>query len=95
MRQILADVVRIPVITNASDNGAAYGAALLAAVNAGIFENIEVACEKMINLKNLDKPQLENQDRYNLSYEVFRDLYLKLKPVFKKAAFLMSDIQPV
>src|SRR5207237_2956841 len=45
-RQIIADVLGIPVITvNTSDEGAAFGSAILAAVGVGAFKTVEQAPE--------------------------------------------------
>ena len=43
-RQILADILRKPVSTLSSQEGSAYGAALLAMVGTGEFSSVEEAC---------------------------------------------------
>ena len=86
MKQILADVIGLPVMINGNDNGAAYGAALLAAVNAGFFKNLEDACGKTVRLYVSAEPQQEFRNRYDALYDSFRDLYKQLKPIFLKTA---------
>lgn len=44
-RQILADILGSPLVTTNSTEGAAYGAALLAAVGAGVFPDVANACK--------------------------------------------------
>jgi xylulokinase len=78
---------------NINESGAAYGAALLAAVSAGIFENIEAACKKAVCLKESDKPQSEYREKYDIWYEYFRDLYKHLKPIFRKIGISANGIK--
>ena len=48
-RQIIADVLGIPVVTvNTSDEGAAYGSAILAGVGIGAFKSVEAACDALV-----------------------------------------------
>ena len=49
-RQIQADVFGRKVVTTGSEEGAAYGVALLAAVGGGAFKNIEEACAAAIRV---------------------------------------------
>ena len=51
-RQIQADVFGQKVVTINSEEGPAYGVALLAAVGAGAFKNIEEACRATIRVVN-------------------------------------------
>ncbi len=81
-RQIQADIFNKEICTVAADEGAAFGAALLAAVGAGGFPSVEQACSQSIRLTNQTQPIEENARRYSEYYNVYRSLYGALKPSF-------------
>jgi xylulokinase len=71
-RQIIADVLGIPVITvNTSDEGAAYGSAILAAVGAGAFKSVEAATDRLVKPTSTTKPRRS----YDAEYARYRQLY--------------------
>jgi xylulokinase len=71
-RQIIADVLGIPVITvNTSDEGAAYGSAILAAVGVGAFKSVEEATDRTVQETSVTKPQKS----YDAAYARFKKLY--------------------
>lgn len=86
-RQILADVLEAELVTVSSEEGAAYGAALLAATGAGAFPDIATACERVIRLTGRTEPGPASP-RYQELYQVYRDLYPSLKPTFHRIADL-------
>ena len=55
-RQIQADVFGQKVVTINAEEGPAYGVALLAAVGAGAFKNIEEACAATIRVVKQTAP---------------------------------------
>jgi xylulokinase len=81
-RQIQADIFDKEICTVAADEGAAFGAALMAAVGCGGFESVEEACSRSIQLTNHTGPIAENVKRYADYYGVYRSLYGALKPSF-------------
>jgi xylulokinase len=89
-RQIQADIFDMEICTVATDEGAAFGAALLAAVGAGGFKSVEQACSESINLTNFTQPIPENQTRYREYYEIYRSLYGALKPGFDKVTTIVA-----
>jgi xylulokinase len=80
-RQILSDVLGAELVTVNSVEGAAYGAALLAATGEGAFQDVESACEATIRITGSTSP---SQDRtvYEKLYPMYRDLYPALKNSF-------------
>jgi xylulokinase len=80
-RQILADVFGVEIVTVNADEGAAYGAALLAATGSGAFRSVEAACDATIQITESTHPG-ENQKVYESLYPVYRELYPALKPTF-------------
>ena len=84
-RQILADVFNIELTTVASVEGAAYGAALLAATGTGAFPDVQTACEKVIQITGVTKPGPASAI-YNEAYPIYRDLYPSLSVQFNRIA---------
>jgi len=85
-RQILADVSGLQVMTSGTGHGAAFGAALLAAVGVGVFENLEEACRISVRLNTSAFPGEAAHGTYERVYPCFRRLYAQLRPVFAEAA---------
>lgn len=86
-RQILADVLGSELVTVNTTEGAAYGAALLAAAGAGAFDSVEAACETTIRITGRTTPG-EQQAAYTAIYPLYRDLYPALREHFCKTARL-------
>jgi xylulokinase len=83
-RQILADVFSTEVSTMQSDEGPAFGAALLAGIGSGIFINAEQATAQTVKVGETTAPGKENSEKYASIYPRFRSLYNSLKEDFKK-----------
>jgi xylulokinase len=81
-RQILADVLNTPLVTVNTTEGAAYGAALLAGVGAGVWPDVDVACRDTIALTGSTEPQSGTVDQYEPVYQAYGRLYPALKPFF-------------
>ncbi len=81
-RQMLADVFGCPVRTAASNEGGALGAAILAAVGAGIYKNVGEACGAVIGDGTVCEPDAERSGRYGELYRVYTRLYGRLKDEF-------------
>lgn len=80
-RQILADVLDARLVSVSTTEGAAYGAALLAAVGAGIFPDVQTACAQTITTSDATLPSAQ-KDAYVRPYERYRGLYPALKDLF-------------
>ncbi len=80
-RQIVADVLETPIGTTSASEGAAQGAAMLAAVGAGWFESVEDACRAWIRVTDVTAPS-EDAARYSDAYDRYRELYPALAPTF-------------
>jgi xylulokinase len=89
-RQILADVLEQPIFTVNVAQGAAYGAALLAGVGAGVFFSVEDACNRTIKAKLSAKPG-PDAETYRKYYPRYRALYAALRQEFKKMAELSGS----
>jgi xylulokinase len=78
-RQIQADVYGRTVETVAAEEGAAYGAAILAAVGAGWWPTVDDACESLVRTATVVEPQLDVVARMNARYEDYRRIYAALQ----------------
>lgn len=81
-RQILADIFGCELVTVNTTEGAAYGAALLAAVGAGKYPSVEAACEAAIQVTGSTLPDSERVSAYEKVYPLYRGLYPALTPTF-------------
>jgi len=85
-RQILADILGIPIRALAIDEGAAYGAALLAGVASGIYASVEEACSLVRMQDDVTLPDPERHERYGELFTLYRSLYEPLRSVSWKLA---------
>ena len=82
-RQIQADVYGQPVETVQVDQGAAFGAAILAAVGAGAWNSVDEACRQTIRVAERTEPDPEAVEVMNRNYEAYKLLYSALRPAMK------------
>jgi xylulokinase len=82
-RQILADVLRAEIATVDTTEGAAYGAALLAAVGAGWYDSVEAAAAALVSATPVATPG-PDADRYADAFELYRGLYPALAETFHR-----------
>ena len=80
-RQILADVLGAGIATVATEEGAAFGAALLAAVGADWHASVEAACDALVEADPVATPGADGET-YRRGHEHFRTLYPALAPGF-------------
>jgi len=85
-RQIQADVFGTELVLVNITEGAAYGAALLAAVGAGVFASVDEAVSRTVRVTDSTSPIPENVGRYGELHPMYRSLYPALKPTFHALA---------
>ena len=85
-RQIQADVYGQRVETIEAEEGAAFGAALLAGVGAGAWKTVDEACEKTIRVERQIEPNAESVRKLNRNYAAYKTLYAALRPAMQKVA---------
>ena len=81
-RQILADVLDVELVTVNTTEGAAYGAALLAAVGIGAFASVPEACGKAVQITSTTRPT-DAAAIYADYYAHYRALYPALAEQFR------------
>ena len=85
-RQMQADVFATPAAILGETGGPAYGAAMMAAVGAGMFESIGEAADQWISIGETVEPDSSRVRLYDELYQRYRDLYPALKDRFARAA---------
>jgi xylulokinase len=81
-RQIQADVYARPVEIVAAEEGAAYGAALLAGIGTGVWPSADAACDAVIQVADRIAPKPTDSAKLQDFYALYRSLYPSLQPVF-------------
>jgi xylulokinase len=81
-RQILASVLETELVTVNTTEGAAYGAALLAAVGAGAWPDVPSACSEAVTITGRVRPLEAQVEAYRRAYPVYRQLYPALRFTF-------------
>ena len=85
-RGMLADLYGCPVSLPASDEGAALGAAILAGVGAGLYNDLQEACALLIGKGDTTEPDTETGKAYAPYFSLYKQLYRSLKADFKALA---------
>ncbi|HEX9425343.1 MAG TPA: xylulokinase [Pyrinomonadaceae bacterium] len=80
-RQIQADVYGRQVELVQAEEGAAYGAALLAGVGGGSWPSVDAACGAVVRVADRVSPEPSNAVLLDKQYEAFRLLYPALRTV--------------
>lgn len=82
-RKMLADVYGIPVTTVESDEGPAFGAAILAMVGAGVYSSVKEACDAVVHVKETTECDMAAHEEYNKFYGIYKGLYSHLKEDYR------------
>jgi xylulokinase len=76
--QLQADIYDRPVAVTVVEEGAAYGAALLAGVAAGLFPDVAAACE-LVRVKETIEPYPGTRELYAEVFRAYAELYPGLR----------------
>ncbi|RMG86351.1 MAG: xylulokinase [Chloroflexi bacterium] len=82
-QQIIADVLNAPLVNVNTTEGGAFGAALLAGVGAGIWPDVQTACQTTITTGKRVEPGA-NAAVYAEKYAVYQDIYPALRDIFPR-----------
>lgn len=88
-RQMQADVFGTEITTINSDEGPALGVALLAGVGAGVYSDINQACDAIINVKTRQAADMARNQKYSKYYNVYKNLYSSLKNSFEEISSIL------
>jgi xylulokinase len=82
-RQIQADVYAHEVEIVAAEEGAAYGAAILAGTGAGAWSSVDEACDSVVRVASRIAPSPADSKTMQRSYRTYRRLYPALHQAFE------------
>ncbi len=85
-RQIQADVYGKPVSLLAAEEGAAYGAAVLAGVGAGLWSSVDEACAAIVRIASVVEPEPKATAKLQQHYKTYRAIYPALKQIRQAAS---------
>jgi xylulokinase len=84
-REIQAAVYAHPVETVAAEEGAAYGAAVLAGVGAGLWPSVDEACDRIVRTAGVTRADAATTETMARRYVEYRRIYPALREIFRGA----------
>lgn len=83
--QIKSDITGKAMAVPASDTATTLGAALLAGVGTGFYEDYEEAVSQTVKVTRTHHPDPEKKEVYDKNYEIYLELYRSLSGLMKKS----------
>lgn len=83
--QILADVFQLPTVRNEVNGAAGMGAAICAAVAAGVYGSFEEAVKNMVRFRDTFEPDTENAALYEKMLPIYSSITAHTDEVLKKS----------
>ncbi len=93
-RKIAANILRLPVDIPATEEGPAYGAAILAMTGCGEYKDVKAAAAACVSVKETVMPDPRLVQAYEERYGIFKQLYPALKNVFANMQGDTSEPEP-
>ncbi|MBE0691351.1 MAG: xylulokinase [Anaerolineae bacterium] len=84
--KLTTDIMGIPLYTINTNEGSAFGAAILAAVGSGMHASVPEACRQMVRKVDTTEPDAVSAAEYEKLYAIFRGLYPALKETYHALA---------
>jgi len=84
--QIKADIYQKKVVTFETSEGGILGSAILAGVGAGVYEDPASGVERCLRVDKEFEPRAEWRDRYDASFELFKEVHDVLQDPYNKLA---------
>ena len=78
-REILANVLGIPLTLPQTEQGPGYGGAMLAAVACGAYPSVQACADALVHAKSTTEPDPAIVEKYNARYALWHTLYPALK----------------
>ena len=74
--QLQADIFEVPIFQTKTIEAAAFGAALLAGVGTGIYNNVDEACQATVHQRDeIFRPNKNHQGVFREKFQIFKNLY--------------------
>ncbi len=81
-KKIMANVLGAELRSPASEQGPGMGGAMLSMVCCGAYESVQAACDAIVRVAEVVKPEPELTARYEARYQQFRKIYPALKGLY-------------
>ncbi len=85
-KKIIANVLNLKVDVIESEEGPAYGGAMLAAVACGEFASVEAAADQLVKVVDTVEPDAQLVEAYEKQYQKFKKIYPAVKGLFPELA---------
>ena len=82
-QKVICNVLNIDIDLPACEEGPGYGAAMLAMVACGAYENVQSCVEALVGTRGSVSPIPEIASRYEAQYQKFKEIYPAVKQVYK------------
>lgn len=83
-RQIMANVLNIPLNLLQTEQGPGYGGAMLAMVACGAYDSVRSAVDALVRVSSTVEPEHTLAGRYEARYQQFKEIYPSVKSLFPK-----------
>ena len=83
-KKMIANILNVKVDVIESEEGPAYGGAILAAVANGEYQSVEEAANTLVKVVDTVEPEMELVEKYEARYQKFKKLYPAVKQVYKE-----------
>lgn len=87
-----ADVLGKDVLVLSEFETTASGAAMMVLTGQNIYPDMKSASDKFATVRMIIKPNMENNKKYMYMYELYKESYKALKPLFKKRKELIDKL---
>lgn len=81
--QIKSDITGKPIVVPSSDTATTLGAAILAGVGVGMYQDYDEAIRLTVKETRRHEPNPENRDVYEKTYKTYLNLYKSLEPMMR------------
>lgn len=90
--QIKADITGKEVEVLSEFETTATGAAMIALFGQGIYSSLQEAAEKFVRVRMIIRPDSKNHEKYRELYQLYKETYSTLKPLFPKRMRLTEKL---
>jgi xylulokinase len=90
-RRLQASVYGLPIHRTTTDEGPAYGAALLAGVAAGCYRDVAEASSRVVLREEVTEPEEESARLYDRYFELYRSLYPATRETMRELTRLATN----
>lgn len=90
--QIKADITGREIEVLSEFETTATGAAMMALYGQGIYSSLQEAAEKFVKVRMIIRPDMKNYEKYQELYQLYKETYSTLKPLFPKRIALAEKL---